>query len=355
MEKIISGIQQIGIGNPNVLEATDWYREYFGMDIKVFDDAATADLMLPYTGGKPHDRRAILTLSMRGGGGFEIWQYTSRTPVAADFELQLGDLGINCCKIKSVDVAETYEQFNMAGLDVLTSLKENPAGDLNFFVKDLNGNIFNVVKGLGWFKKNERKTTGGVSGAVIGSSDIDKSFSLYQDILGYDEIVYDVSDTFNDLDGIPGGDLKFRRVLLRHSKLRDGGFSKLFGPTEIELVQVLDKRRTPKKIFEDRYWGDLGFIHLCFDVQGMDALKAECESKGFPFTVDSANSFDMGDAAGRFTYIEDPDGTWIEFVETHKVPVAKKLGLFIDMTKRDPKKPLPNWMLRAFSINRMKG
>lgn len=355
MEKIISGIQQIGIGNPNVLEATDWYREYFGMDIKVFDDAATADLMLPYTGGKPHDRRAILTLSMRGGGGFEIWQYTSRTPVAADFELQLGDLGINCCKIKSVDVAETYEQFNMAGLDVLTSLKENPAGDLNFFVKDLNGNIFNVVKGLGWFKKNERKTTGGVSGAVIGSSDIDKSFSLYQDILGYDEVVYDVSDTFDDLDGIPGGDLKFRRVLLRHSKLRDGGFSKLFGPTEIELVQVLDKRRTPKKIFEDRYWGDLGFIHLCFDVQGMDALKAECESKGFPFTVDSSNSFDMGDAAGRFTYIEDPDGTWIEFVETHKVPVAKKLGLFIDMTKRDPKKPLPNWMLRAFSINRMKG
>lgn len=164
-----------------------------------------------------------------------------------------------------------------------------------------------------------------------------------------------MSDTFDDLDGIPGGDLKFRRVLLRHSKLRDGGFSKLFGPTEIELVQVLDKRRTPKKIFEDRYWGDLGFIHLCFDVQGMDALKAECESKGFPFTVDSANSFDMGDAAGRFTYIEDPDGTWIEFVETHKVPVAKKLGLFIDMTKRDPKKPLPNWMLRAFSINRMKG
>lgn len=354
MEKIISGIQQIGIGNPNVIEATEWYRDYFGMDIKVFDDAAVADLMLPYTGGKPHERRAILTLSMRGGGGFEIWQYTSRTPVAPDFELQLGDLGINCCKIKSIDVEETYEQFNMAGLDVLTSLKENPAGDLNFFVRDLNGNIFNVVKGLGWFKKNERKTTGGVSGAVIGSSDIDRSFSLYQDILGYDEVVYDERDTFEDLEGIPGGELQFRRVLLRHSKLRDGGFSKLFGPTEIELVQVLDKRRTPKKIFENRFWGDLGFIHLCFDVQGMDALKAECESKGFPFTVDSANSFDMGDAAGRFTYIEDPDGTWIEFVETHKVPVAKKLGLFIDMTKRDPKKPLPNWMLRAFSINRMK-
>jgi len=354
MEKIISGIQQIGIGNPNVIEATEWYRKYFGMDIKVFDDAAVANLMLPYTGGEPHERRAILTLSMRGGGGFEIWQYTSRSPVAADFELRLGDYGINCAKIKSVDVEETYEQFNMAGLNVISSLRENPAGDLNFFVKDLNGNIFNVVKGLGWFKKKERKTTGGVSGTIMGVSDIEKSRALYSDILGYDEVVYDEEGIFEDFAGVPGGDMKYRRVLLRERKPREGAFVKLFGPTEIELVQCLDKRRKPKKIFENRYWGDLGFIHLCFDVQGMDALKKECETAGFPFTVDSADSFDMGEAAGRFTYIDDPDGTWIEFVETHKVPVAKKLGLFIDMTKRDPKKSLPGWMLSAFSVNRMK-
>ena len=354
MEKVIAGIQQIGIGNPNVYEATEWYRNYFGMDIKVFEDSATANLMLPYTGGKPHDRTAILTLSMRGGGGFEIWQYTSRTPVAPDFDIQLGDLGINCCKIKSIDVTETYEQFNMAGLNVLTPLTENPAGDLNFFVADLNGNIFNVVKGLGWFKKKERKTTGGVSGAVLGSSDIEKSLTLYSDILGYDEIVYDETETFSDFAGLPGGDAKFRRVLLRHSEPRVGGFSKLFGPTEIELVALADKSRTPNKIFENRYWGDLGFIHLCFDVQGMDSLKEECEAAGFPFTVDSADSFDMGEAAGRFTYIEDPDGTLIEFVETHKVPIAKKLGLFVDMTKRDPRKDLPGWMLRALSLSRMK-
>lgn len=355
MEKIISGIQQIGIGNPNVVEATEWYRKYFGMDIKVFDDAAVANLMLPYTGGEPHERRAILTLSMRGGGGFEIWQYTSRTPVAADFELQMGDLGINVAKIKSINVEETYEQFNMAGLEVITSLKKNPAGDLNFFVKDLNGNIFNVVPGLGWFKKKERKTTGGVAGTIMGVSNIEKSLKLYSDILGYTEIVYDKSDVFEDFAGLPGGDLKFRRVLLREGKPRVGAFSKLLGPTEIELVQCLDGRRKPKKIFENRYWGDLGFIHLCFDVQGMDALKEECEAAGFPFTVDSADSFDMGEAAGRFTYIDDPDGAWIEFVETHKVPIAKKFGIFIDMTKRDPKKDLPKLLLSAFSVNRMKG
>ncbi len=62
----------------------------------------------------------------------------------------------------------------------------------------------------------------------------------------------------------------------------------------------------------------------------------------------------MGDAAGQFAYIEDADGTLIEFVETHKVPIVKKLGLTINLQKRDPEKPLPGWMLKALSLARVK-
>ncbi|MCH2449296.1 MAG: VOC family protein [Gracilimonas sp.] len=352
MEKVISGIQQIGIGIPDVYKATDWYRKNFGMDIKVFEDAATAELMLPYTGGKTHDRTAILTLNMKGGGGFEIWQYTSRTPQPADFDLMMGDLGINCGKIKSIDVAKTFEEMNEAGLDIITPLEKNPAGDFTFFVKDLYGNIWQVVKGLEFFKEKTPSTTGGVVGAVIGSKDIESARALYSDVLGYDEVVYDETATFADFIGLPDGDKTYRRVLLRHSKPREGGFSKMFGPTEIELIEAKDHE--PRKIYKDRFWGDLGFIHLCFDIQGMDALEKELESNGFPFTVDSANSFDMGEAAGRFTYAEDPDGTLIEFVETHKVPIMKKIGWYIDMTKRDPRKNLPNWMIGALRFSRMK-
>ncbi len=352
MEKVISGIQQIGIGIPDVYKATDWYRKNFGMDIKVFEDAATAELMLPYTGGKTHDRTAILTLNMKGGGGFEIWQYTSRTPQPADFDLMMGDLGINCGKIKSIDVAKTFEEMNEAGLDIITPLEKNPAGDFTFFVKDLYGNIWQVVKGLEFFKEKTPSTTGGVVGAVIGSKDIESARALYSDVLGYDEVVYDETATFADFIGLPDGDKTYRRVLLRHSKPREGGFSRMFGPTEIELIEV--KGRKPRKIYKDRFWGDLGFIHLCFDIQGMDALEKDLSSNGFPFTIDSAKSFDMGEAAGRFTYVEDPDGTLIEFVETHKVPIMKKIGWYIDMTKRDPRKNLPNWMIGALRFSRMK-
>src|SRR4051812_44849020 len=106
--KNISGIQQIGIGIPDVKEAFTWYRRHFGMDIPVFEEAAEANLMLPYTGGKPHQRHAILAINMKGGGGFEIWQYTSRTPQPPAFQPVLGDTGIFCARIKSSDVTGSY-------------------------------------------------------------------------------------------------------------------------------------------------------------------------------------------------------------------------------------------------------
>ena len=71
-----------------------------------------------------------------------------------------------------------------------------------------------------------------------------------------------------------------------------------------ELTQLTDlKIGKIRKIFKDRFWGDWGFIHLCFDIRGMEALKTECEAAGFPFTVDSGDTFDMGEAGGRFSYI----------------------------------------------------
>ncbi len=35
----------------------------------------------------------------------------------------------------------------------------------------------------------------------------------------------------------------------------------------------------------------------------------------------------------------------IEFVETHKIPIMERLGIYMDVTKRDQEKPLPDWML----------
>jgi hypothetical protein len=62
----------------------------------------------------------------------------------------------------------------------------------------------------------------------------------------------------------------------------------------------------------------------------------------------------MGEAAGHFSYIEDPDGTLIEFVETHKIPILKKIGWYLDIRKRDALKPLPRWMVKSMGLNKKK-
>ncbi|MFN8207780.1 MAG: VOC family protein [Bacteroidales bacterium] len=350
----ISGIQQIGIGVPNVPEAWKWYRRYFGVDVRIFEEKAFANFMLPYTGGEPRERHAALAVNMQGGGGFEIWQYTGRIPQPPAFDVKLGDLGIFAAKIKVRDIQKAYAAYSPDGV-CMKGVFQDPAGQDVFYMKDPLNNIFQMAGSTSWFK-DEKKHTGATYGVIVGVSDIDKSVNFYSSILGYDDTVYDRNGVFDDYCELPGGKNKFRRVLLRHKNERKGSFSKLFGPSQIELVQVLD--RAPRNIFENRYWGDLGFIHLCFDVTGMDSLREDCRKKGYPFTVDSfanlGNKFDMGEAAGHFSYIEDPDGTLIEFVETLRVPVLKKLGIYLNLQKRDPLKPLPDWMINALGLSRVK-
>ena len=92
----------------------------------------------------------------------------------------------------------------------------------------------------------------------------------------------------------------------------------------------------------------------------MAEFKLECASAGHPFTVDSnpgadagpAESFDMGEASGRFAYLEDPDGSLFEVVETHRVPLIAKLGWYLDLRERDPGRALPRWMLRLLGLGR---
>ncbi|AYB33691.1 MULTISPECIES: VOC family protein [Chryseolinea] len=351
MGYIISGIQQVGIGVQDADAAWAWYRKHFGMDVPVFKDSATASLMTRYTGDRAEDRYAILAMNMQGGGGFEIWQFTSRTPREPEVEHFLGDTGVFAVKLKTQDIATAYRTLKASGVHILNSVQQSPDGRMHFYVKDPFNNLFEITESKSWFKK-AKAITGGVAGCVIGVTDIDKALKLYRDVLGYTEVLYDGQKKFEDFEGVPGGENEFRRVILRSNKNRMGAFCRLLGETELELVEV--KNRAPQKIFHDRYWGDLGYIHICFDINGMEQLADRCQQANFSFTVDSRDSFDMGKAAGHFSYCEDPDGTLIEFVETHKIPIVEKIGWYLNIRHRDPGKPLPDWMLGMLALNRVK-
>jgi catechol 2,3-dioxygenase-like lactoylglutathione lyase family enzyme len=349
----ISGIQQIGIGTNNLYESWKWYAEIFGTNIRILEDNTVAERMLRYTGNQPQKRHATITINMQGGAGFEIWQYSDRKPVPVGFKVQIGDLGIYCGIVKSRNVKLFHEEVKKKYTQI-SQIYFTPNNIPTFYILDPFGNYFQVMEDscLFW---DRNQNNGGCIGAHIGVSNIEKALTLYRDVLGYDTIVYDKTDIFEDFAFMPGGEQKYRRVLLKHSKERKGAFSELFGPSQIELVVSLE--RIPQKIYEGRYWGDPGFIQICFDITNMKTFKKICEEKGFPFTIDSCptgETFDMGDAAGHFTYVEDPDGTLIEFVETHKIPILKKLNWYINLKKRDSNKSLPKILLKTLIFNKVK-
>ena len=352
----ISGIQQIGIGVSSLDESWSCYRTLFGVDCRIFEDSAVAELMLPHTGGEARERHAVLAVNLQGGGGFEVWQYTGGKPQPPSFTLSPGDIGIYACKIKVKDIDSATSYIGSKGGTILSGPSGGPDGAPVSYIADPFGNIFQLRVSDSWLL-NEKRETGGVYGAVIGVSDIDNAVKFYGDILGYDNIIYDQRGRFSDLAPLPGGGSLLRRVLLAKSQPSSGAFSPLFGPSEVELIR--SEEREPEKIFGGRYWGDLGFMHLCFDVSGMDALRSRCSVMGFPFSVDSSDSrkgtsFDMGEAAGHFAYISDPDGTLIEFVETHKIPVIKRLGWYLDLRKRGRDKPLPLYFFRAMRFSKVR-
>ena len=344
--KIICGIQQLGIGVNDFVEAWKWYYDIFGYDVKIVDDEGVAERMLPYTGGKPQPRRSGIAVNLRGGGGFEIWQPKGRELNYLKEPVKLGDLGILIGKIKTGDIEAAYNTFINKGVDVISEIVTSPTGQRHFFMKDPYGNLFQIEQD-GYVFINEKKPTGGANGAVIGVSDMEKSLSFYGQLLDYDKVVFDQTAVFDDLKSLPNGDCRLRRVVLERSKPIEGPLSQLMGTSHLELIQAIDA--PGKKLYEGRYWGDPGFIHLCFDVRNMEAVKAQTEALGHPFVCDSGTDFGMGDADGHFTYVEDPDGTLIEFVETFKIPIAKKLGLYLNLKSKDDRKPLGILKLLRFA------
>ena len=345
MQDVITGIQQVGIGVTNADEAKYLYRELFGMRAKIFDDKSPASLMSAYTGNETHNRHAILTMNLSCGGGFEIWQFTSRNP-SLQPDIQIGDIGTFAVKLRTSDIHAAHQFYRDNSLVVTSPVQFTITNGQYFWVRDNLGNHFQIVECHEKYLDN-KFVCGGVCGAVIGVSNMEKSIEFYSTVFGINNKVFETVCS----EIVFGKKVLLKKVLIQKDRNPRGAFTNLLGDIQIELVEAIHSN--PAKIFENRYWGDCGFIHLCFDVLDMGLLKSRAEGNGHVFSVDSHGSFRMENAAGRFCYIEDPDGTLIELVETHKVPILKKINWHFDLKKRKNNGPLPKWMIKMLGLNRV--
>lgn len=353
MYKRINGIQHIGVGVLDSDVSQKWYRKFLGMDIPMFDGVAAAPLMDVYTHHETITKRATMILNLQGGCAMEVVNPTSFQPRKVAFPIELGDIAIYINQVKARDVKAAYAYFKENGAVLLSEVVQMPDGGATFYAEDPNGLIFQVVQGKSFYTRT-RHVTAGPNGCVIGVTDVDRSLKLYAEILGYDQVIYDETAVFGDFKSLPGGDKTFRRIRLTQSNPPGGGFAKVTADTYIELIQAMDY--TPRKVWKGRIWGDVGFVHVGLDVRGMKALGQELAEKGFGFTCDTQDTLDMGGTTRvHCTYIDDPDGILIEMIEVYKIPIIEKLGIFLNVEKRDPLKPLPDFMLKALRFSRVKG
>lgn len=364
-EYSIGGIQQVGVGVENIDQRWNEICKQFGFDTVIFREQARAELMTHYTSGTIEEREAMLALNLYGGGGFEIWQYISRKPSRNEKRLSPGSLGIYAVRLQSADVVAAHRHLEQLGKISNAPLRYSETGTPYFFCRDSDENLFQITEGDGTLYRNLHPI-GGVAGVIIGCSDIKASLPLYRDLLGYDRVISDTTRTFSDnsfllqpcvTDGpappvTPSCTVKVRTVLLQHSTKGNGSpFSEFYGQSTIELWQLLPSGAPAKShAFHGRQWGDVGFIHLCFEVTGMDELKRAAQKMGIRFTVDSGDTFGMGEAGGRFAYIEDADGTLIEFVETHRIRLLKMPPISLNVKKRT--KPISPKLLKGLILKR---
>ena len=352
MSYTVHGIQHLGVGVPDHGASWKWYRKHFGLDVPLFNDEAEAALMQRYTDDQIISKRAAMVLNLKGGCAMEVVSPSTFKATHAVIDHQLGDLGIYIGWIKTPDIHRTQNHYKNQGVEIVSEMVTMPNGWKTFFIKDLNNLYYQIVPDNFTYARTKHHT-GGTAGCTIGVSDIDQSMAFYKEF-GYDEIVYDETGEFEDWSAIQGGSGHFRRVLLTQADPSKGGFSKLTGKTYIELVQDFSDREK-KKIYEGRKWGDTGFIHLGFDVRNMGALEKRLEDVGHPFTCDTKDVLSMGASTKvHCTYTEDPDGTLIELIEVYKIPIIEKLGIYLNVEKRDPQTPLPDYFLKALRFIRVK-
>ncbi len=344
----IRGIQQVGLGVNNAETSWLWYNKHLGFDCKLFDDTATAPLMKQYTGGEECSRRAKLALNLNGGGGLEIWEHQSK-PQAEQIHWTPQSTGLAAIKIRSTDIRATHEYWNKQNLGLSTPIVKRIDGKSMFRAKDPAGVYLEFIEWRESFMNLvSNGMTGGVAGVVVFTSNIERAGTLFSSILGAKPL----SPPEDGQIVWPDNNVQQRAIqqILKSNHQPGGPYGKLLGNFEIELVEVAGSSTEPVYDFDERHWGDPGIIHICFDVQQMDELLGQCRKHNFDVTVDSEGKFSMEKASGRFAYIEGPDNILVEFVETYRIPIIKKLGWYINVFNR--KKPLPAWILQCMAFNR---
>jgi len=312
---MIHALQHIGFGVEDLRRSHSFYRGFLGFKLPLNDHEAPFPEMEPLF-GEVVRMHIVMAMNPQGGGVIEIARHTSSQPRKRETPPRWGDIGFLDASFRAFALPIVKERLERKGLRFLSPILEQEADDGSLrwryvYFRDPDGMLLRLVELPG----DGRPLVAGLIGVTVGVSDLERSVAFYRDVLGFQEVLRREGEVPEPQE-VTGGGRRFKVAVLRRPDDPSGPFPTLYGGM-IRLVEGLDYRGEP--LFQGRRWGDVGLMEVALDVTELEATVEEARKKGATLVLPPTR-LDMGTGSvGRFAYLADPDGNWVELLEVEKV------------------------------------
>lgn len=314
MKNIINGVDHIGIGVKNIDGSLKFYRDFLGFKNTIFDYIGKLPGIDRIAGQHDVDARIVMLASENvspvAQGMIKLVQLlppskSSRPKIKYEWgSICIAEVCMNVKNIEEVYKLATVEKGFRPVLPPTYALCPPAGEECKFaYIRDPGGILIEFIE---WHMYKEFGGTTrieAVNHIGIGVKDMDKSMSLYKDILGFKEEVIGYTakmDLMAPMLPSPTPTMKVKIVTNQYK----GAW--------IEAYQSL--RPYEPSVAIPR-WGDIGHMEFAINVSNIEKVYEQLQKKGVHFlsppqTVDFPPSGEW-----KYTYMVDPDGFLVSLVE----------------------------------------
>jgi catechol 2,3-dioxygenase-like lactoylglutathione lyase family enzyme len=298
-----SGVHHVAIGVKNFDLMQSFYRDVLGIS-KVFVEFPEIEHKpLSELVRMPHVVfKGVMLFHPAGGMIVELVKMTNPVPRPVRNDFRYGDIGLNKIIIYVNELEHFYieykDRINFCSKPKMA--KVPGLGDYHFvYCKDPEGNLIEFIA-----NSNVKTQTGygGVYGAGIGVTDLERSMSFYQSKMAFDQVIIKPHEKFSGhVDEITG---------YKNTKVRSCMLSSSQGGGVIELFEAIKPRG--RSIPFSTIWGDLGYLQVCLNGNDIIEIADYCRREGIE-VIAGPNTAD-DDLAPSLVYLRDPDGLMLEYI-----------------------------------------
>lgn len=257
--------------------------------IENFDLVNNSATQAMYGVSQPEGKGALL----RGPGGFlELTQLNGSRDAKTDSR-RVYDAGIRHVCIRTRDANELFDHFDNAGATWHARPTDLGTGLDYAYLRDLEGNLFEI-EGLPMMPPGVMKPW--FDHVALATPDINRLITFYEALTeteGSRRESYGPGKKFDTVTGLDGAVFEGAWIL--------------FGVSRIELWQYDNPKTKPK---QDRSADEIGWSHLCLEVDDLDAERTRLSKLGVEFLTDNQTGL-----MGRSTVIRDVDGNFIKLLQ----------------------------------------